>query len=373
MNSRVKIQLCHRIVITAIILLTAMITQAQKCQELVIYRDTKLFDEYDKTYSKYKINQQAKDKIVKIKNELLSDTRWATSDAGLTTGIIAKNIATTCNLIADLMKFNPALGIATSRVTGAGLTALKVYQLIQAGQSIKKLVTDGGEKSAYAMMLSYGGPLGQAVKMAWDLGEGIKQMAEMPEDRQELKAEVKHALDAINSELEKYNRAVSESTRRLTEINEIKNGIDNYIRTYCGSATYKGSGNSNITTYSNGRGCTWSMQNINSIITFVIDKSENVVTDGHVSNDEIEKTLSGTCISGTRFKDHYNQASGGINGNVVTISFVPQPVNHQKCNVEFKGTISGNSIVGMITWRRIDAPSLPSIQYTVTMDVTLVK
>jgi hypothetical protein len=140
--------------------------------------------------------------------------------------------------------------------------------------------------------------------------------------------------------------------------------VDDYIN------SFRGSGNSNTVNYGNRQSCIWSMQMQNAIIEITISKQNNSVI-ATLSNDEVEKTISGHCVSGTRFRDSYNRSGGGISGSSINITFLPSPTNHQKCNARFTGNITGNNITGTISWTRYD--QAPILNYTVNMPITLTR
>jgi hypothetical protein len=359
------------IFIFIIFIISSSLANSQTCKELNYFKDNTLFNEYNNAFNKYTVNQQAKDNAVKIKTDLLNDTRWSTSDAGLTTAIIAQNIKTTCNLIGNLLKFNPATGITGTVATRTLLTAERIYNVIEAGQTLKNIIDDGAEKTGYDVLLSYGNPLGQAVKTAWNLSDDISKMVSLPADRLALKNDVKRVLDMVDAEIVKYDQAANDASLKLNEINQIKAGIDKYLLDNCRPVTFRGGGNSNPTSYGINGFCSWTMQMLNVVITFSINKENNTISGGQIANDEVEKTTSGKCVSNTRFRDTYNQSGYKLTSNNITINFSPIGSNHQKCNARFIGKISGKSITGNIIWNRTDQPQTPSIQYTVGMPVTL--
>lgn len=222
-----------RVFLISVIPASAINLHAQNCTQLAEYRDNELFNEYEKAFSQYTLNQDNRNYIKKIKDDLINDTRWSTSDAGLTIAVISQTIKTTCHLIGDLLKFHPAVGVAGTVVDNSLLSAQKVYDLIKTGKDIHSVATGGAEKTAYKLVLGKAGPLGQAVKTAWNLYENISKLTTLPADRQKLKNDVKTALERIEAEMKKYEQAIQSSTEKIKEINEIKNGIDKYLSEKC--------------------------------------------------------------------------------------------------------------------------------------------
>jgi len=221
------------------------ILNTPSCLELVHYRDKELYQQYVKAFNeytnKYKLDKQAIIDLQKNREDLLKgDASWwqmstktATTDAGLATALIAKNIQISCKLISNLLKFNPAVGIAHNAVEEGVLAVDRIYEGIEAGEKIHYLVNEGVEKAAYQEVLSIAGPLGQAVKTAWDLSEGISEMTEMPENRDKLKEEVTRILDMIDVQAKKYQKNIDLISGNLSNINEIKKGIDKYLARKC--------------------------------------------------------------------------------------------------------------------------------------------
>lgn len=213
----------------------------QNCAELIHFRDVELYEQYDNAFEKYKLNQDAINEMRRIRKETLGEREWnklmstetATSDGGLATAIIAQNIKTTCTLISDLLKFNPAAGIVGTAVEKTNISVERIYETIKFGKSLTSIVDEGAEKTAYKELLSKGGPVGQAVKTAWSFSEGVAKMVALPKDRDNLKSEVIRILDMVDNAVAKYQQALDKSTLKLTELNNIKIGIDKYLSEHC--------------------------------------------------------------------------------------------------------------------------------------------
>src|SRR5262245_55718984 len=134
-----------------IVLVTGKMALGQDCSALIHYRDVELLEQYDQAFFKYRISQDALNDIRQIRDETLNDGEWnkalstgaAMTDAGLTTAVVAQNIKTTCTLISDLLKFNPAAGLAGTAIEKASLTAERIYNTLKLGKTVGDLVEDG--------------------------------------------------------------------------------------------------------------------------------------------------------------------------------------------------------------------------------------
>lgn len=221
------------------------ILNTPSCLELVHYRDKELYQQYTKALDSYTINykvdKQSLIDLEKNREDLLKgDASWwqmstktATTNTALVTAVIAKNIQIKCKLIANILKINPAIGVASKVVEHVSLTVERIYHSLEAGEKISYIVEEGAQKAAAQEVLSIAGPLGQAVKTAWDLAEGIKEMSEIPENSAKLKEEVNRILKMIDNEVKRYQQNINSISSKLNDVNEIKKGIDKYLAEKC--------------------------------------------------------------------------------------------------------------------------------------------
>jgi len=202
------------------------------CRELATYRDT-LESEYDKVYSKFKVYTEGRADLLKIRKELLEDGEFFRTDLGLASAMVASNLKTTCNLIGNLLKLNPATGAAASVVEVAGKTLL-----LKTGMEIydvKLNLEKGVEYTVYKMVLERN-VLGQAVKTVWDFTEDVVEFASLPEGQKDFKNEVKAQLDRLDAELLKFEQKLLHNRERIIEIQSKKTEINNYIKLNCGGS-----------------------------------------------------------------------------------------------------------------------------------------
>jgi hypothetical protein len=217
------------------------------CNELVYYRDVTLIQQYDQAYKKYTLNQQNLADLDKMRDDLLNrDDHWwemstktATTDGALALAVIMQNIKTQCTLISNILKIDPETGAIMNGLEKTAITATRIYKAITLGKELKSVITEGAEQTAYKKIISKAGPIGQAVKTAWEFAEDIVKMAKMPGEQDKLKSEVKRILGMIESETRKYAAEVNTSSDKIKDINEAKAGIDKYLLEFCKDAKPK--------------------------------------------------------------------------------------------------------------------------------------
>lgn len=225
---------------------------AQNCQQLIHYRDVELNKQYndavEKYTKKYKLNHEIIADMQRTKRETLDEKEWGKlmstqttmTDGGLTTAIIAKNIQITCTLISDLLKIVPAADVAGTTIEKTSLTAESVLKVIESGKSLKSIVTEDAEKTAYREVLSKINPLTKAVKTAWNFAEGVQKMVAMPEDRDKLKSEVERILNMVDNAVSKYQKEIDDNSANVKQLNEIQIGITQYLNEHCDKTKFKG-------------------------------------------------------------------------------------------------------------------------------------
>jgi hypothetical protein len=85
------------------------------------------------------------------------------------------------------------------------------------------------------------------------------------------------------------------------------------------------------------------------------------------------KVQQGNCGNNPAYNDRYVYYNAYINGNNIVINFTPASSNGQKCRAQLNGIIKNDRIDGIITFNRTDAPSYPTVQYTIAASVSISK
>lgn len=203
-------------------------SNSNDCASLADFRDKKLFKEWDKARVKYQLSAQARDDLKKIREELLDDNTWSTSDWSVTVGIVAANLKATANLVSNVLDLNPATGAVKGTVQTGKVTTEKVLEMLESGQKIQS-VADGELKKVIAKeFLTRINPVGKGVKAVWELSEDVKEMTYLKSEQDELKAIIKERLDALDEQINNYELQMEESKEKMQAINEIKEAIDSY-------------------------------------------------------------------------------------------------------------------------------------------------
>ncbi len=203
------------------------------CSDLISYRDNQLLKDFDDAINNYKVNSEALTIIADAKKELIEDTKWETSDAGFNAAAILQGVRTTTDLLKDLLAFHPAYKLllnSSSMVTKSIVKGVEVYEFVD-----KAYFKDEVLDAVIDVVLSEIHPVGHAIRTIKTFGENIHTLVTMKTDFNQLKEEVKRAIDNFENDILKYNKSLENNLASFKSNNEIKNAIDNYIDQNCKS------------------------------------------------------------------------------------------------------------------------------------------
>lgn len=184
--------------------------------------------ELTKILEKQQISQQFLGDLRKLREELLSDQQWHSSDAALAVGVLAYNTLATSNLIYDLLGINPAL---ENNPLIFSLTTFKetFQESIISGQLNYAEVRDAFILARAKDAAKPGDLIKVADAMA-TLAQTMKKMTELPEDHAALKQEVRDQLDAIDRQIGLYQQNNQRSEEVIALHRYILKAIDDYIK-----------------------------------------------------------------------------------------------------------------------------------------------
>jgi hypothetical protein len=118
--------------------------------------------------------------------------------------------------------------------------------------------------------------------------------------------------------------------------------------------------------------CSYSVTLSNVVASLRIDESNNV--QSQVTNTGTEIGLRGCPYpTGPPSADLYTLQRASLNGRTLTAEYGAARGNYPQARLSFSATVSADqrSVVGALTWHRIDQPSAPSLQWTITSPITL--
>ena len=209
------------------LILPASAASAQlDCNDLGRYRDGPLFQQWNTATQKANIYAANHADVVAMRNKLLSDATWQTSDWLLLTGLIASNIKTTTDLIGNLAAFAPAEGAVTG-------TAAAVKRALE-GQELGSAIQEDGALTAIGLYVAAEmNPVGKAAKTMYDLGSDVHKGLYLPSQRDELKQTIREQLDKLDAALARNNANYVKWASKAEALNRIRQGIDSYALAHC--------------------------------------------------------------------------------------------------------------------------------------------
>lgn len=185
--------------------------------------------ELSKVLHKQQLVKNAIDDLHKIREKLISESTWHTSDAALLTGILATNIMATSNLIYDLLAINPAAANNAGIYT---LTRAKevVQEALVLGEFDIGKMRDAFIIAAVKDAATEGNDLLKIADAIVNLAATVKSMTELPEDQAALKEEIRRQLENVEREINKFGEKNNKAQNVLELHRYIIQSIDNYLK-----------------------------------------------------------------------------------------------------------------------------------------------
>ena len=195
------------------------------CNDLLIYRDGQLFNDFDKAVKKYDLLRKHKEDIANWKANLLDETKWHRTDASAYVGAVALATKTTTDLINGLLSYIPA--------GSTGTWADRIMKGLDAGQKINSVVEKGVEATAYEIILDLN-PVGKTINIIMNTAENLKRFEEIDLKKvEELRKEVNEAVVKYEAAITMAEEEMNKELHQMNCVEQIKQGIDDYIRKNC--------------------------------------------------------------------------------------------------------------------------------------------
>jgi hypothetical protein len=205
-------------------------TDSTLCRDLCRYRDVELYRQYDAAFTNYQLSAEERTKLNGMRQDLLSNPQWSTTDARLASAELLLVVKMTCDLMTAALKLNPAASLSTRAVSSTRLLAADIVKdAVKGVKVIKAAVDEGAEASAYKQIVAEFNPLLSAIKALDDFKAGIDKMQQLGIDRDNLRIEVTRILDMVSVNIEKHNHIMKNNAMRLEDINQVVRGIDNFL------------------------------------------------------------------------------------------------------------------------------------------------
>lgn len=212
----------------------------QPCDALIQYRDGQLHKDFELASKKYSLNSQAIADARKFKSELLNHRGWnegfsvrnSLKDGALTTAYLAKTLKMVCDLVNTSLGFYTGSALAASSVITSKKSQF-IYDALSTGKSIYELSTVASEESALRAAMENGNSLMKSLAATYSFAKDIEEIANMDKDHNELREEVSRTLQLLDDAITKYETAAHDNAKQVTQINEIKKGIDLYWAKHC--------------------------------------------------------------------------------------------------------------------------------------------
>jgi hypothetical protein len=186
--------------------------------------------ELQSAISKRKLSQEAVTDLNRIKQDLLDETRWHSSDWAVLSSFVASNINAHSNLIYDLLAMNPTLSVNPVITTISELKGLFEESLIK-GDLNPSAIRNGYLKARAIDALTAGNDLLGITNAFVSYGQSVAQMTSVPGDQEALRQEIKQQLLNIDKAIETYNQRI-ESTGAVIEYHKfIQEAIRSYFKT----------------------------------------------------------------------------------------------------------------------------------------------
>lgn len=168
---------------------------------------------------KVQIRQDEIAEYKRLRDELLKDTRLlglidVSGDGAGTAAVIFQNIKTSADLVYDLLAlFEPK-----------ALSRSLVLQTLELGKTVKDLVQNGAERTAFEVLLDRATKL----RVVYNLARNVEQGVHLPGDHAQFQKDLQGALARLDREVEKTNAKLKEARSRTEQLQTIEGGIEDF-------------------------------------------------------------------------------------------------------------------------------------------------
>lgn len=204
-------------------------SQDMDCEALINYRDNGLAEIWETKQEKFKIKKEAIADIEKIKGDLLSETKYASSDIQP----ILLTIKSLANVIEDAIGLASPQGKMINMAKQAGTVSVrseKVYKLIKSGRgALEASMSDDVETTLAKQATLDLAKANSGLAFFVNIHDNIKSF----QDFSDLRGDIRTQLVQIEASLAKHNAQLSKPYSDFIEINNYKNYIDTYLSENC--------------------------------------------------------------------------------------------------------------------------------------------
>lgn len=198
------------------------------CEELIEFRDNELFNEWNKAFSDLTIKSETIDLLQEAKKDLENSTAWARSDWNL----IPMTVKTFCQTFVDIVGVHP-LAFAASEGMNAASRAERMKKfhntLKTTNNNVKIATKQNAEEVAVEITKQSLKKLHPVTRFYTNLYENVKSF----QDHDDLKKEFNKQWENLEIGIEEYNQEINLAGDNLSELNDIKNQIDEYLDEEC--------------------------------------------------------------------------------------------------------------------------------------------
>jgi hypothetical protein len=203
------------------------------CAKIISYRNNQLENDFRRAERHLKLDQEGKKDLLKMRRDLLNDTKYVTSHGALITGQLAGSIKLICEKFNDTLEFvvPEGKGISYSIKKGLDVTSDIIDQIKKGGD------LESAFKAGFKNVLFNGKAkkIQNSITMVWDFADNIKEISEMEEDQKKLIEEVKTQLEHLDHAVQEYEKDINLTSKRLLFLEGTKENFDRYIRENCRS------------------------------------------------------------------------------------------------------------------------------------------
>jgi hypothetical protein len=165
------------------------------------------------------------------RQQLLDDTWWARSDAG----VITAAIYGLCKSTAEAVGFLDESGGFVASLTGLALslTDVLVANKLSAPGDTEKTLKDVADDVAISRIVDEAGPIAQALKLMWGKYEGMKQVGEAAVHSSELRADVQGKVRSLDRTIQAYTDSINGTQQQMADTEELESSLLDYIGQHC--------------------------------------------------------------------------------------------------------------------------------------------
>jgi hypothetical protein len=210
--------------LVALLLTPLAHANADKCNELIPYRDGALYADLDRSFKRLDSAQKSLSLLQTVREDISSArSTQVTVNIAYQLTLAAKTVA---NVIGGILNISPATGKAMAVAKGSSNWVAAVINTATATELASQIKNGSLVEHIAIEITTNGSPIGAGLKTAYTFSKDIVDHKEQHKAAKEILVDLDRHLAQLERQLKKLNNKSRHNQIKIKAINIIKNEID---------------------------------------------------------------------------------------------------------------------------------------------------